>query len=137
MRNSREVQEKIVFSIGTIVPSGPKNGVVRSFAAELNTLQDLEERCNIRYDVLLALRQHYDIQRAALPKGKEKRQWQDDQRKSFGILGPCVLRSCSMFDVGRSFMADSLHNVYTGAFVSSSVHLKAYSRASSDDGHII
>ena len=127
MRNSREVQEKIVFSIGTIVPSGPKNGV----------LQDLEERCNIRYDVLLALRQHYDIQRAALPKGKEKRQWQDDQRKSFGILGPCVLRSCSMFDVGRSFMADSLHNVYTGAFVSSSVHLKAYSRASSDDGHII
>ena len=32
--------------------------------------------------------------------------------------GPCVLRSLSMFDVGQSFLFDSLHNFYLGLFVS-------------------
>ena len=39
----------------------------------------------------------------------------DDQRK--GYLGPCALRSLKYFDVGQSFIADSLHNVYAGAMV--------------------
>ena len=35
-----------------------------------------------------------------------------------GFRGPCVLRSLSRFDVGSTFLVDSLHNVYLGVFVS-------------------
>lgn len=101
-----------------MVSSGAKAGFVRSFAADLNTLKRMEQRCNIRYDVLSAFKEHYDELRAEMSRAEQKRQHVFDQQKCFGILGPCVLRRCSMFDVGHSFMADSLHNVYIGAFVS-------------------
>lgn len=35
-----------------------------------------------------------------------------------GVKSPCVLRTLSKFDVGRSFLVDSLHNIYLGLFVS-------------------
>lgn len=35
-----------------------------------------------------------------------------------GVRGPCVLRSLAYFDVGSSFLTDSLHNIYLGLFVS-------------------
>lgn len=35
-----------------------------------------------------------------------------------GLKGGCVLRSLSKFDVGRSFLVDSLHNIYLGVVVS-------------------
>ena len=35
-----------------------------------------------------------------------------------GIKGPCELRSLAQFDVGSSFLVDTLHNVYLGAFAS-------------------
>ncbi|CAF1549643.1 unnamed protein product [Rotaria magnacalcarata] len=37
----------------------------------------------------------------------------EDQRK--GYLGKCALRSVKYFDVGESFLTDSLHNLYGGA----------------------
>lgn len=40
----------------------------------------------------------------------------DDRRK--GYLGHCALRSLTYFDVGRSFLTDSLHNLYGGTMVS-------------------
>ena len=39
---------------------------------------------------------------------------------SKGLKAPCIFRSLSHFDVGQSFLVDSLHNVYLGAFVSAS-----------------
>lgn len=113
----------VLFFLGFMVSTGSKGGFVRSFAADMDTLKNMEQRCNIRYDVLLAFKGHYDKIRAELPRTEQKRQVVLDQQKSVGILGPCVLRRCSMFDVGHSFMADSLHNVYIGAFVSDSFFL--------------
>ena len=40
----------------------------------------------------------------------------EDQRK--GYMGPCALRPLKYFDVGKSFLTDSLHNLYGGAMVS-------------------
>jgi hypothetical protein len=36
-----------------------------------------------------------------------------------GHVGPCVLRSLKFFDVGSSFLSDTLHNLYHGVTVSS------------------
>ncbi|CAF4361359.1 unnamed protein product, partial [Rotaria sp. Silwood2] len=33
-----------------------------------------------------------------------------------GVKGPCLLRTLSCFDVGSSFLVDSLHNIYLGLF---------------------
>lgn len=104
-----------------MVSSGSANGFVRSFAVELNVLKDIQQRCNVRYDTLLALKEARDFQRTHLSKKEQKEQQKVDQQRSCGILGPCILRSCTMFDVGHSFMSDSLHNVYIGAFVSNNV----------------
>lgn len=35
-----------------------------------------------------------------------------------GHQGPCILRSLAHFNIGPAFVADSLHNVYLGVFVS-------------------
>ena len=35
-----------------------------------------------------------------------------------GHVGPCVLRSLKYFDVGISFLSDTLHNIYHGVMVS-------------------
>ena len=35
-----------------------------------------------------------------------------------GHVNVCVLRSLTYFDVGKSFLADSLHNIYHGVVVS-------------------
>jgi hypothetical protein len=66
------------------------DGNVRSFAMTSHDFDQIQLRSNMRYDILF----------------EEK-----------GILGPCILRELSYFDVGRGFMADSLHNVYIGSFV--------------------
>jgi hypothetical protein len=75
------------------------------------------DRTNERHDELLQLKnrnlielRHARVRRAALAK-KHK-------LEEKGILGPCILRQLSAFDVGKSFLADSLHNVYLGVFVS-------------------
>lgn len=35
-----------------------------------------------------------------------------------GHVGPCIFRSLRYFDVGNSFLSDSLHNIYHGVMVS-------------------
>jgi hypothetical protein len=35
-----------------------------------------------------------------------------------GHISPCVLRDLTFFDVGSSFLSDSLHNIYHGVVVS-------------------
>ncbi len=35
-----------------------------------------------------------------------------------GHISPCVLRDLTYFDVGSSFLSDSLHNIYHGVVVS-------------------
>jgi hypothetical protein len=42
----------------------------------------------------------------------------ENKEMEHGIVGPCVLRQLTYFDVGFSFVSDSLHNIYHGAFVS-------------------
>jgi hypothetical protein len=48
---------------------------------------------------------------------KEKLLFVQDKVGEKGTLGPCILKALSYFDVGRSFIADTLHNTYIGAFV--------------------
>ena len=38
--------------------------------------------------------------------------------KRKGYLGKCALRSLKHFDVGKSFLSDTLHNIYGGTMVS-------------------
>ena len=101
-----------------MIRSGRRQGYVRTFAAGLDVLKQAKLRCNARYDVLLSAKYVLDAQRAQLPIREQNKQQKLDQNKSRGILGLCEFRACSMFDVGYSFMSDSLHNVYIGAFVS-------------------
>jgi hypothetical protein len=65
------------------------------------------------------LHEHF---RHQLPARKRKPLSVQHKIEERGILGPCILRELSYFDVGTSFMADSLHNVYIGAFVSIILH---------------
>ncbi|CAF4218173.1 unnamed protein product, partial [Rotaria sordida] len=44
-------------------------------------------------------------------KPDDKEQLRDMMR---GHVGPCVLRPLKYFDVGHSFLSDTLHNVYHG-----------------------
>ena len=98
-----------------------QRGHVRSFAMDKPTIEQVQQRTNERYDTLVRLKQHHEQVINNLPKRSSK------QRKNIlkqygqaerGVMGICVLRSLSTFDVGTSFMTDSLHNVYRGAFVS-------------------
>lgn len=114
---------EISIFIGFMVKTGVENGHVRSFAAESDVLHDTVQRSNIRHDTLLALKESRDSKRIQLPQKDRKKQEKLDTKKNHGILGPRVLRACSKFDVGSSFMSDSLHNVYIGAFVSVLFHI--------------
>ena len=55
-----------------MVSSGSVNGFVRSFAVELNILKEIHQRCNVRYDTRLALKQARDFQRTHLSKKHKK-----------------------------------------------------------------
>jgi hypothetical protein len=40
------------------------------------------------------------------------------KNNEMGLKRPCILRELEHFDVGKSFVVDSLHNIYLGVFVS-------------------
>ncbi len=84
-------------------------------------LVKIKLRSNQSHDTLLNLKHRNQRQMIAL-RNKSKKQKKTIEKKhqkaEKGILGRCILRSLLIFDVGTSFMADSLHNVYRGAFVS-------------------
>jgi hypothetical protein len=61
-----------------------------------------------------------DVRKSEDEKGqtrKRKLLFVQDKVGEKGTLGPCILKALSYFDVGRSFIADTLHNAYIGAFV--------------------
>ncbi|CAF1674104.1 unnamed protein product, partial [Rotaria magnacalcarata] len=93
-----------------------KEGNVRSFAMTLDAVEETNLRSNMRFDVLLDLKLLHEQIQQSFPMRKRKSLVEQHRLEEKGILGPCILRELSYFDVGRSFMADTLHNVYIGAF---------------------
>ena len=77
------------------------------------------ERTNERHDFLLQQLRTDETELARLPSNRGRNALLKKQRKTEkGVKGSCILRSLSKFDVGRSFLVDSLHNAYLGLFVS-------------------
>ena len=68
----------------------------------------------------MELRAMHEQIREMQPSGSRKCLEFEHKKAEKGISGHCILRELSHFDVGFSFMADSLHNIYIGAFVSDS-----------------
>ena len=95
-------------------------GSTRSFAMTNIDLKQIELRTNRRYDILLELKHHHQQNMNSFSnQSKEQKKILKEQYElaENGILGECFLRLLTFFDVGISFMGDSLHNVYTGDFV--------------------
>ena len=93
------------------------DGNVRSFAMTWNDYEETHLRSNMRFDALLDLKVLHEQIQQSFPARKRRLLIEEHKLEEKGILGPCILRQLAYFDVGRSFMADSLHNVYIGAFV--------------------
>ncbi len=93
------------------------DGNVRSFAMTSHDFDQIQLRSNMRYDILFDLKLLHEHIRQSFPAQKKKQLMNQHKIEEKGILGPCILRELSYFDVGRGFMADSLHNVYIGSFV--------------------
>ena len=66
------IKHKDIF-IGCMVSSGSAGSFVRSFAVELNVLKEIQQRCNVRYDTLLTLKQVRDSQRTRLSRKEQKK----------------------------------------------------------------
>ena len=64
-------------------------------------------RTNFTYDVKMAIPERF--------RPTKKEALRDFMH---GHLGECHLRSLRYFDVGQSFVFDTLHNLYRGTFVS-------------------
>ena len=77
----------------------------------------IQLRSNMRYDVLFDLKMLHGQIEQSFPARKRKKLIKEHSLQEKGIIGPCILRQLSSFDVGRGFMADTLHNVYIGSFV--------------------
>ncbi|CAF1366154.1 unnamed protein product [Adineta ricciae] len=91
------------------------NGSVVSFAI-YETDPPTNERTNERHDLLIKQLHRNAIELTASTY-RGRRDLTDKHKQSEkGVKGPCVLRSLSNFDVGSSFLVDSLHNVYLGLF---------------------
>lgn len=82
------------------------NHKIRVFPLLPTTQVQPRLRSNVTHDEL--------IKRAEKKKIKDKTNLHDVMR---GHAGPCALRSLKYFDVGHSFLSDSLHNVYHGVMV--------------------
>jgi hypothetical protein len=107
----------LILLLGFMVPTN-KKGHVRSFSiSDQAELSDIVIRSNQRYDILIDI---YQLQKELVdhwPRHRHSKEPPTDKRNEKGLMGVCVLRELAYFDVGRSFLADSLHNVYIGAFV--------------------
>ncbi|CAF4286723.1 unnamed protein product [Rotaria magnacalcarata] len=94
-----------------------KDGNVQSFATTCADLMEIQKRSNMRFDLLLDIKLLHDQLRQSLLERIDKALMMQHKIEENGITGPCIFRELSYFDVGNGFMADSLHNVYIGAFV--------------------
>ena len=98
-----------------------KDGSVVSFSIDGND-QSACERTNERHDLLLEQLRRNEIELAAFTSYRGRGALtQAHKITEKGVKGPCILRTLSKFDVGRSFLVDSLHNIYLGLFVSLSI----------------
>ena len=83
--------------------------------------EPLQLRTNARHDHLVTIQQANAAELIAFieqgVRGRDRLETKHTLSLR-GIKGPCVLRSLAQFDVGSSFLVDTLHNVYLGAFVS-------------------
>ena len=93
-------------------------GHVRSFSLNHADFDSIHSRSNERYDALLDLWKLQKHPRNSLPFHKRQKSAIVDKRNEKGIVGECLYRRLAHFDVGQSFMVNSLHNIYIGAFVS-------------------
>ena len=80
-------------------------------------LDDIAMRSNERYDILIDILELQQQLRDLWPRHRHSKEPPVDKRNEKGLMGNCIFRELRHFDVGRSFLADSLHNVYIGAFV--------------------
>lgn len=88
------------FCLGITVPTQDgSTHRIRVFPLSITSISTVVRRSNENYDKVMKLKNP-----------------SDDKRK--GYLGECALRSLTYFDVGRSFLTDSLHNLYGGTMVS-------------------
>ena len=95
-----------------------RGGHVRSFSVDKDNLNDIATRSNKRHDQLIVSVQLDQQLKDVSPNKAQKRNASVDRQSSRGIMGVCLFRELTYFDIGRSFMADSLHNIHIGAFVS-------------------
>jgi hypothetical protein len=72
----------------------------------------IELRSNMRYDVLFDLKLLHEQIQESFPARKKKRLMKQHRTEEKGILGPCILRQLSYFDVGRAcLISDHSRNV--------------------------
>ncbi|UJR38879.1 hypothetical protein I4U23_031547 [Adineta vaga] len=87
--------------VGESVPAG--KGFIRCFPPNLTNL--LEPRSNTSYDQNKKQRAGRNSLTSVHTDGAK------------GYVGPCLLRRLRFFDMGHSFLTDSLHNLYAGLFL--------------------
>ena len=94
------------------------DGSVVSFAIR-SMDQAACERTNDRHDFLVQQIERNERELADFvgPYGRPAL-IQKHKNLSKGLKSPCIFRSLSHFDVGQSFLVDSLHSIYLGVFVS-------------------
>lgn len=96
-----------------------KNGSIVSFAIGEDN-PPAHARTNDRHDELLEQLRRNEDQLSKLTNCHGRRAFKEAHKNAVkGVKGPCVLRNLLKFDVGKSFLVDSLHNIYLGLFVSS------------------
>ena len=95
-----------------------KNGSIVSFAICQNG-PSANARTNDRHDELLEQLRRNEDQLSKLSNRRGRRAFKETHKNEVkGVKGPCILRKLRKFDVGQSFLVDSLHNIYLGLFVS-------------------
>lgn len=118
VRMFSSIQELLIMIFVGFMVATDNGGHVRSFSLNHYDFKSIHLRSNERYDALFELFQLQKHLRSFLPFNKRQRSAIIDRRSEKGIQGECLFRQLAHFDVGRSFLVDSLHNIYLGAFVS-------------------
>ena len=116
-RRHYSVAKNVFAYIGKSVPTS-NDGSLVTFAVR-EGVPFAQERTNERHDLLLQqLRINETILAGHTNRRGRKALAERLKATQNGVQGFCILRSLSTFDVGRSFLVDSLHNVYLGLYVS-------------------
>ncbi|CAF3604174.1 unnamed protein product [Rotaria sp. Silwood1] len=94
--------------VGKSVPAG--KGHIRCFP--LDQINPPHLRSNHTYDAAMKVLEKNKKQRA---RRNSLTGANNDEAK--GHVGPCTFRRLRFFDMGQSFLTDSLHNLYSGTFL--------------------